>query len=68
MREVGRREDELALERGRWWRDALDVGLWAALEAGRTGRVLGIVVTVAFNLRSARNFFHREIDDGLTYN
>jgi len=58
MREVGRREEELALEGGRWWREALDVGLWDALEAGRTGRVgwvLGIVVTVAFNLQSARN-------------
>jgi hypothetical protein len=53
MREVGRREKELALEGGRWWREALDVGLWDALEAGRTGRVLGIVVAVAFNLRSA---------------
>jgi hypothetical protein len=45
MREVGRREEELALEGGRWWREALDVGLWDALEAGRTGRtvlVLGI--------------------------
>ena len=33
----------------------VEKSVWGALEAGWTGRMLGIVVTVAFNLRSARN-------------
>jgi hypothetical protein len=37
---VGRREEELALEG-----TLVERSVWEALEAGRTGRMLGIVVT-----------------------